>query len=124
MYLQPFQVWALNLLKVLAEYPAQQGAAFARYHTVPIGYRLTDASEISAFLLAPPDMEELSRLAFDGYDGPVDYLLIVPITMTEHAYAREVGSEDLYQRLKQADLLVHRDAHRLSAIEYEPLESE
>jgi hypothetical protein len=124
MYLQPFQVWALNLLKGMAEYPAQQGVAFARWHTVPIGYRLTDTSEISAFLLAPLDTEDLSRLSFDGYDDPVEYLLAVPLTMTEHAYAREVGSEELYQRLKQADLLVHRDDHRPPVLEYEPLERE
>src|SRR5688572_22340521 len=54
-----FEWWAANLLKMIAEYPAQQGTFFDAYHTVPIGYRLTDTSEISAFLLVPAEAEDL-----------------------------------------------------------------
>jgi hypothetical protein len=123
-YIQTFQFWALNMLKILAEYPAQHGTSFAQFYTIPIGYRLNDASEISALMLAPPETEDLAKLSFDLYEDPVDYLLAIPITMTEHAYAREVGSEDLYRRLKQANLLVHVDDGRQSVLDYNPRETE
>jgi hypothetical protein len=123
-YTQTFQYWALNLLKILAEYPAQNETYFAPRHTIPIGYRLSETSEISAFLLATPENEELTKLSFDLDGDPVEYLLVIPITMIEHAYAREVDTEDLYRRLKEVNLLIHADDERRSVLEYTPKETE
>jgi hypothetical protein len=121
-YIKTFQQWAANLLKIVAEYPAQNETFFAGYHTVPFGCRLTETAEISAFLLTPAESEDLSRLAFSVEAEPVDYLTCVPITMIEHAFAREVGSEDLHRRLEQANLLIHADDERRSIVDYTPKE--
>jgi hypothetical protein len=112
------------MIQILAEYPAQNATFFAPYHTIPMGYRLTDTSEISAFMLAPPENEDLDKLSIAVDGEPVHYLLAIPITMTEHAYAREVSTDDLYQRLKQANLLVHADDGRQSVLDYTPKEIE
>jgi Suppressor of fused protein (SUFU) len=123
-YVRTFQWWAANLLKMVAEYPAQYQTFFAAYHTIPMGYRLTDTAEISAFLLAPTEIEDSSRLSFAIEGESVDYLACVPITMIEHAFAREVSSKQLHQRLKEANLLIHADDERRSSIDYTPKEIE
>jgi hypothetical protein len=119
-YVKEFEWWAANLLKMIAEFPAQNETFFAAYHTVPIGYRLTETAEISAFLLAPAEMEDSSRLSFSIEDDAVGYLVCVPITMIEHAFAREVSSEQLHQKLKQANVIVHANDERRSILDYKP----
>ncbi len=122
-YVRTFEWWGANLLKVIAEYPAQNETFFAAYHTVPIGCRLTDTAEIIAFLLAPAETEDLSRLSISFESEPVDYLVCVPITMIEYAFAREVSSEQIYERLKQADAFIHTDDERRSLVNYTPRET-
>lgn len=123
-YVKTFRWWAANLLKMIAEHPAQNQTFFAAYHTVPMGYRLTETAEISAFLLAPAEMEDSSRLSFSIEGEPVDYLVCAPITMIEHAFAREVSSEQLHQRLKKADAIIHTDDERRSIVDYIPKETQ
>lgn len=123
-YVKAFEWWAANLLKMVAEYPAQNNTFFASYHTVPIGYRLTDTSDISAFLLAPSEREDLQTLALSQENEPVDYLTCIPITMIEHAFAREVSSENLYSKLKDACLDIHREDERESVVDYKPQETD
>ncbi len=124
MHLGSFQWWAANSLKVMAEYPARHGVFFARHHTVPLGCRLTEHSEISAILLAEPDAELTSGLSFSLEDEPVNYLLGIPITSAEHAFAMDVGCEELYQKLKECDCLVHTNDERPSVVEYTPKTAE
>jgi Suppressor of fused protein (SUFU) len=114
----------IDVYHFFAEYPAQYQTFFDAFHTVPIGSRLTDTAEISAFLLAPAELEDLSRLSFSVEAEPVDYLVLVPITMTEHAFAREVGSEELHQLLKDSGLIIHGDDERRSIVDYTPKEIE
>lgn len=123
-YVKTFQWWAANLLKVIAEYPAQNQTYLAAYHTIPIGYKLTETAEISAFLLAPAEMEDTSRLSFHIDEESVDYLVCVPITMAEHAFAREVGAEPLHEHLKEANAIIHTDDERRSVVDYIPKETE
>jgi hypothetical protein len=110
-----FRYWEANLLKLLAEFPSQNKTYFTVYQTVPIGNRLTNTSQISAFLLTP-ETEIGGRLAFEIDSERVEYLLCVPITMSEHAFAREFGGEELYSRLKHANLLIHEDDERRSIV--------
>lgn len=110
-----FRCWEANLLKLLAEFPFQNETYFSAYQTVPIGSRLTKTSEITAFLLAP-ETEMVGLLAFEIDAEVVEYLTCVPITMSEHAFAREFGGEELYLRLKGANLLIHEDDGRRSIV--------
>lgn len=114
---------AVTLLKLLAEYPSRFDTYFASYQTVPLGGSWGEGSEISAFLLAPVDNATSSGLAFERDGDAVDYLLAVPITRMEHAYAQEMDSKDLFRRLNEANLLVHADHRRRSVLEDCPDES-
>lgn len=111
---------AVHVLKTLAEYPARFDTFFASGHTVPIGEAWSADSQIGGFLLAPPDDATASALAFSLEGDAVQYLVAVPITLAELAYAREVDSRELLGRLREANLLVHVDDRRQSVIEEVP----
>ena len=68
------------------------------------------------------ETEDLTRLSFSVDGEPVDYLTCIPITIVEHAFAREVDSEELHRRLKEADLLIHADDERRAIVDYTPKE--
>jgi hypothetical protein len=121
LYVAEFQWWAANLLKLVAEYPAENQTFFAAYHTIPMGSALTSSSEISAFLLVPPSAEDFSRLSFSVGGDQVEYLACIPITNTEHIFAQEVGSQQLHEKLKESNLLIHRDDNRKSILDYKSL---
>ncbi|MEX0715892.1 MAG: suppressor of fused domain protein [Planctomycetaceae bacterium] len=118
MYLQRREQWAVNSLKVMAEYPARYDTFFDAFHTLPMGATIAENSEISAFLLATPENEGLIGLEFDVEGDSVEYLLAIPITAAEHAFAVDVGSDVLYGRLKETNLLIHADAERRSIVDH------
>lgn len=108
-----FRWWTANLLKILGEFPAQNKTFLAAYHTVPIGYNLTETSQISAFLLAP-EFGCLSEAKLTVENAIVEYFRCLPITWDELEYARKYGGEELFAKLVSKELLVHKDDERKS----------
>lgn len=109
--------WATNLLKLVAEYPFDQGTFYDVHHTVPFGGELGDGSSLSAFLFVQPRFlpEGLARFQFDG--KRIGFLQAVPITAAEHRFAVDEGSAKLEGLLERYGYLVTRDPNRQSVVE-------
>jgi hypothetical protein len=110
------QHWATNLLKLVAEYPFDQGTFYDVHHTVPFGGELGDGSSLSAFLFVRPRFlpEALTRFEFDG--KRIGFLQAVPITTGEHQFAVAEGSDKLEALLEKHGYLITRDPNRQSVV--------
>lgn len=110
------QHWATNLLKLVAEYPFDQGTFYDVHHTVPFGGELGDGSSLSAFLLVRPRFlpEGLARFEFGG--KRIGFLQAVPITTAEHHFAVAEGSDKLEALLEKHGHLITRDPNRQSVV--------
>ena len=108
------QHWASNLLKLVAEYPFDGGTFFDVHHTVPFGGELGDGSSLSAFLFIKPRFlpEILAQFEFGG--RKIHFLQAVAITMDEHQFAVEQGSDKLESLLAEHGYLITRDPNRKS----------
>lgn len=103
------QHWATNLLKLVAEYPFDQGTFYDVHHTVPFGGELGDGSSLSAFLFVQPRFlpENLARFEFDG--RRIRFLQAVAITTVEHQFAIAEGSDKLEALLEKHGYLITRE---------------
>lgn len=110
------QHWATNLLKLVAEYPFDQGTFYDVHHTVPFGGELGDGSSLAAFLFVRPRFlpEALGRFEFEG--KRIRFLQAVAITTAEHQFAVAEGSEKLEALLEEHGFLVTRDPNRPSVV--------
>ena len=95
MYVREPQGWMPSLLKGLAEMPFQRATCLHWGHTVPNGEPIIDDSEFTSFIFVPPscETEEFEDFSVDG--DHVAFLMVVPITEAERAYAIEHGSAAL-----------------------------
>lgn len=110
------QNWAINLLKIAAEYPFDYDTFLDVKHTVPFGGELGDGSSLSAFLFVeprflPPQLEE-----FEMNGIPVRFLQAVAITTAEYEFALAEGSDKLETLLEKHGFLITQDATRPSAV--------
>ncbi len=110
------QHWATNLLKLVAEYPFDQGTFYDIHHTVPFGGELGEGSSLSAFLFVRPRFlpEELAQFEFDG--RRIRFLQAVAITTAEHQFAVAQGSDKLEALLEKPGYLITRDPNRQSVV--------
>ena len=111
------QHWATNLLKLVAEYPFDQGTFYDVHHTVPFGGELGEGSTLSAFLLVRPRFlpEGLARCEIGG--KRIAFLQAVAITTAEHEFAVAEGSDKLEALLEKHGYLITRDPNRQSVVE-------
>ena len=96
MYAQQPQGWMFSVLKGLAEMPFEYATCLHWGHTVPNGMPMTaKPSELTSFFFVPTRDEppELAKLSIGRDRG--DFLVLVPITESERAYAREHSSAAL-----------------------------
>ena len=117
MYGAESATWRLFALKLLAEYPFDQGTWIHAWHSVDAGAPLAPDSRLSAFFLLPPAMEDpqaFDRLVIEG--EPVNLLWVVPITAAEQAFAVANGPQALEEILYEADFEVLLDAARESLV--------
>lgn len=110
------QHWATNLLKLVAEYPFDQGTFYDMHHTVPFGGELGDGSCLSAFLFVRPRIlpEGLAQFEFEG--RRIGFLQAVPITTAEHQFAVAQGSDKLEALLERQGYLITRNPNRPSVV--------
>jgi hypothetical protein len=104
MYATESAPWRLFALKLLAEYPFEQGTWIHAWHSVDVGAPLSPESSLSALFLLPPAMEDPQR--FDRLEiagERVNILWVVPITAAEQAFALERGPQALEEILFEAD---------------------
>ncbi len=76
--------------------PFERATCLHLGHTVPNGQPITDkATELTSFLFCPPscEPEEFEDFSLDG--DRVAFLMVVPITEAERAYAIEHSSAAL-----------------------------
>jgi hypothetical protein len=110
------QHWATNLLKLVAEYPFDEGTFYDVHHTVPFGGELGDGSSLSAFLFVKPRFlpADLAQFKFGG--RRIRFLQAVPITTAEHEFAVAEGSDKLESLLVEHGQLIARDPNRQSVV--------
>lgn len=117
MYGTQAEPWRLYALKLLAEYPFDLGTWIHAWHSVDAGAPLAPGSQLSAFFLLPPAMEDpqsFDRLVIAG--ERVNILWVVPITGTEQAFALANGPQALEEILYEADFEVLLDSQRRSLV--------
>jgi len=117
MYGAGAETWRLYALKLLAEYPFDLGTWIHAWHSVDAGAPLASGSQLSAFFLLPPAMEDpqsFDRLVIEG--EPVNILWVVPITAAEQGFALKNGPQALEEILYEADFEVLLDAGRKSLV--------
>lgn len=110
------QHWATNLLKLVAEYPFDQGTFYDAHHTVPFGGELGDGSSLSAFLLVRPHFLPEGLASFECGGKRIGFLQAVPITTLEHEFAVAEGSDKLEALLEKHGYLITRDPNRQSVV--------
>ncbi len=109
--------WATNLLKLVAEYPFEQGTFYDVHHTVPFGGELGDGSSLSAFLFVQPRFLPAGLVPFQYGSKRIGFLQAVPITTAEHRFAVDEGSDKLEALLERHGYLVSRDPNRQSVVQ-------
>jgi len=117
MYVRQPQPWMFSVLKGLAEMPFKFASFLHWGHTVPNGMPMTaEPSELTSFFFVCPAGEpaELGDLSIAG-DG-VDFLLLVPITEAERAYAIEHGSAALCKLMDDSGFDLVVDERRKSLV--------
>jgi hypothetical protein len=110
------QHWATNLLKLVAEYPFEQGAFFDVHHTVPFGGELGDGSSLSAFLFVKPRFLPQALAQFEFAGRRIRFLQAVAITTAEYEFAVAEGSDKLELLLEKHGHLISRDPNRRSVV--------
>ena len=110
------QHWATNLLKLVAEYPFDEGAFYDVHHTVPFGGELGDGSSLSAFLFVKPRFLPTDLAQFEFGGRRIRFLQAVPITTAEHKFAVAAGSDKLEALLGEHGQLIIRDPNRQSVV--------
>ena len=110
------QHWATNLLKVVAEYPFDQGTFYDVHHTVPFGGELGDGSTLSAFLFVRPRFLPVRLAQFELDGRRIGFLQAVAITTAEHQFAVAEGSDKLEALLEKHGYLITQDANRQSVV--------
>ena len=106
--------WAINLLKLVAEYPFDQGTFYDVHHTVPFGGELGDGSSLSAFLFVAPRFLSSELLQFELAGKQIRFLQAVAITTEEHHFAISEGSDKLESLLEEHGYLITYDVNRRS----------
>jgi len=117
MYVQKPQTWMFSVLKGLAEMPFKYGTCLHWGHTAPNGMPMTaEPSELTSFFFVPTRDEppELAKLSIDG--DRVDFLVLVPITESERAYAREHSSAALVTLMDDSGFRLVVDEGRKSLV--------
>ena len=117
MYVRQPKPWMFSVLKGLAEMPFKFGSFLHWGHTVPNGMPMTaDPSELTSFFFVRPaaELAELSDLSIGG--DRVDFLMLVPITEAERAYAREHGSAALSKLMDDCGFELIVDEKRKSLV--------
>ena len=117
MYARQLEDWMPSALKGLAEMPFERTTALHWGHTVPNGQPFNDeASEFTSLFFCPPscEAEEFEEFNLDG--DRVAFLMLVPITEAERAYAIEHGSPALARLMEDANLDFIFDATRTSLV--------
>jgi hypothetical protein len=117
MYGAASEPWRLYALKLLAEYPFEHQTWIHAWHSVDAGAPLAPGSQLTAFFVLPPAMEDpqsFDRLVVAG--EAVDILWVVPITGAEQAFALEHGPQALEEILFEADFEVLLDPGRKSLV--------
>lgn len=104
MYAAEPLAWRFYALKLLAEYPFEQGTWIHRWHSVDAGAPVAEGSSLRAFFFLPPMMED--PLRFEGLEVEeerLDFLWVVPITAEEQRYGQENDGKALEDLLCTAD---------------------
>ena len=117
MYAQQPQGWMFSVLKGLAEMPFENATCLHWGHTVPNGMAMTaKPSELTSFFFVPTRDEspELAKLSIGG--DRVDFLVLVPITESERAYAREHSSAALVALMDDSGFQLVVDEGRKSLV--------
>ena len=117
MYAQQPRNWMFSVLKGLAEMPFEDATYLHWGHTVPNGMPMTaDPSELTSFFFVPTRDEpaELANLSIGG--DRVDFLVLVPITECERAYAREHSSAALVALMDDSGFQLVVDEGRKSLV--------
>jgi len=117
MYAHQPKDWMLAVLKGLAEMPLRNATFLHWGHTVPNGQPMThEPSQLTSFFFLPPVLEaqgfERLTLATDR----VDFLMLVPITEAERAYAIEHGAAALGQLMEDNGFDFIVDEKRMSLL--------
>ena len=117
MYVRQPKPWMFSVLKGLAEMPFRFGSFLHWGHTVPNGMPMTaEPSELTSFFFVRPTGEpaDLGNLIIGG--DHVDFLVLVPITEAERAYAREHGSAALSKLMDDSGFELVVDEKRKSLV--------
>ncbi|MEO6908044.1 MAG: suppressor of fused domain protein [Abditibacteriaceae bacterium] len=117
MYAEEPQGWMFSVMKGLAEMPFEDNTNLHWGHTVPNGMPMTaQPSLLTSFFFMPPFFEPLEFNELKLEDDTVDFLWMIPITETERMYAIEHGSDQLYEKIEDADMPIVVDENRDSVI--------
>jgi hypothetical protein len=117
MYVRQPEDWMFAVLKGLAEMPFEHTTCLHWGHTVPNGVAMTpEPSELTSFFFVPPKGEssELAKFSIGG--DRVDFLILVPITESERAYAVEHGSAALVRLMDDSGFQLVVDKGRKSLV--------
>ena len=116
LYLPEQDYWGPALLQMLGGYGRANRTVLGPWHTLPLGGRLREGTELTALLLAPNDLEPPSFGEHSIGGDRVTFLTVVPITERELTSAELAGSEQLYARLAERQLVRPTNIYRASVV--------
>ncbi|MCG6155072.1 suppressor of fused domain protein [Rubinisphaera margarita] len=117
MYVTEPKPWMFDVLKGLAEMPFDHDTFLHWWHTVPNGKPMTaEPSELTSYFFVPPYFEAVEFGDLKIEDDLVDVLLLIPITDSERAYARQHGSQAFEKLIEKVDLSPVVDESRTSIV--------